>query len=78
MRCLSCNQRLSDQESVRKYANSNSFIDLCNRCFSTVSDDIPDIEEGDFPSEWPEEDEGVERDEEDYQQFRPGALNDDC
>jgi hypothetical protein len=44
MRCLSCDRKLSDYESTRKYASSGSFVDLCNRCFSEVSEDIPDIE----------------------------------
>lgn len=44
MRCLSCDKRLNDRESVRKYATSGTFVDLCDRCFSTVSDEIPDVE----------------------------------
>jgi hypothetical protein len=44
MRCLSCNCQLNDQEATRKYANSNTFIDLCDRCFSHVEEDIPYIE----------------------------------
>lgn len=75
MRCLSCDRRLNDRESVRKYSSNNSFVDLCDRCFSTVSDDIPDIEEGDFPTEF-DDDEG----EPDYQQqqFNGGESSDDC
>ena len=73
MRCLSCNKRLNDRESVRKYSNGGGFIDLCDHCFSTVSDDIPDIEEGDNPTESIEDDsEGG-----DYQQFI-GEQCDDC
>lgn len=45
-RCLACNSNLSDHESTRKYASSGSFVDLCNRCFSTVADDIPDVDDG--------------------------------
>jgi hypothetical protein len=61
---------LYDRESVRKYASTGTFVDLCNRCFSFVADEIPDIDDGldgvdDFPEE---EDEGTS---EDYQQFRP-------
>lgn len=44
MRCLSCNNRLNNRESTRKYASSGTFVDLCDRCFSTVSADIPDLE----------------------------------
>jgi hypothetical protein len=44
MRCLSCDRKLSDRESTRKYASSGTFVDLCNRCFSDVAEDIPDID----------------------------------
>lgn len=44
MRCLSCNRQLNDQEATRKYATSGTFIDLCDRCFSHVEEDIPAIE----------------------------------
>jgi hypothetical protein len=40
MRCLSCNCQLNDQEATRKYASSRLFVDLCNRCFGHVEDDI--------------------------------------
>ena len=33
MRCLSCNNVLSDYESTRKYKNTKTFIDLCTVCF---------------------------------------------
>lgn len=76
MRCLACDKRLNDRESTRKYSSNNSFVDLCDRCFASVSADIPDIEEGDFPTEWDDEDtdEGTN---EDYQQYT-GKCSDDC
>jgi hypothetical protein len=76
MRCLSCDKRLNDRESVRKYSSSGTFVDLCDRCFATVSDDIPDIEEGSGGSSEFIEDEsdGTERD---YQQYLGGSC-DDC
>ena len=43
MRCLSCDRRLNDRESVRRYASSGDFIDLCDRCFSYISEEVPDI-----------------------------------
>lgn len=33
MVCLSCNKRLSDYESTRKYKGTQRYIDLCNLCF---------------------------------------------
>lgn len=44
MRCLSCDRKLNDYERTRKYASSGTFVDLCNSCFSEVSEDIPDLE----------------------------------
>lgn len=75
MRCLSCNQRLSSREATRKYAsNEATFVDLCNKCFAHVAEDIPDVEsnvvadfnDGDIEdaiSKW-------NAGEEDYQLFR--------
>lgn len=34
MRCLSCNEVLSDFESTRKYKNTQQYIDLCTLCFN--------------------------------------------
>lgn len=45
MRCLSCNTRLSNRESTRKYSSSGTFIDLCDRCFGYIAEDVPVIEE---------------------------------
>lgn len=45
MRCLSCDIRLNGREATRKYASAeNTYIDLCNKCFSHVAEDIPDVE----------------------------------
>lgn len=44
MRCLACNCQLNDHESTRKFASSGSFVDLCDRCFSEVAEEIPTID----------------------------------
>jgi hypothetical protein len=49
--------RLNNRESTRKYSSSGTFIDLCDRCFSYVAEEIPDITEST---------EGFGADEEDY------------
>ena len=48
MRCLSCDCRLTDFEATRKSAFTNEFIDLCNGCFASVSDDLHTIERADL------------------------------
>lgn len=42
MRCLSCNNALSDFEATRKSAESETYIDLCNKCFD--SSDLTEVE----------------------------------
>lgn len=64
MRCLACDKRLNDRESTRKYSTSGTFVDLCDRCFSTISEDIPDIE-GEVPEDFDETD-GTDLDESFY------------
>lgn len=44
MRCLACNCQLNDHEATRKYATSGTFVDLCDRCFSEVAEDIPTLD----------------------------------
>jgi hypothetical protein len=52
MRCVSCNQALSDFESTRKGALSGDYLDLCNQCIKGLGIatlDRPDLE-GSFTS----------------------------
>lgn len=45
MRCRSCDRNLSDQESTRKSAVTEEYIDLCNYCFTTVEEYFTSQEE---------------------------------
>lgn len=53
MRCLACNKELTDFEATRRYALSQEFLDMCQRCYVTVKDqfkvterlDLKDFEE---------------------------------
>jgi hypothetical protein len=40
MRCYCCDKNLSDFESTRKSATTGEFLDMCNKCYSTIKDDI--------------------------------------
>ena len=41
MRCIACDNCLSDKESTRKLTSSNEYIDLCDDCLQlTYYDDI--------------------------------------
>lgn len=48
MRCLSCNEVMTDFEATRKSVYSGQFIDLCNHCFASVSDDLQTIDRQDL------------------------------
>jgi hypothetical protein len=51
MRCLACNRALTDYEATRKSVTTNEFIDLCNGCFSSVSEDLQTLEREDLLTE---------------------------
>jgi hypothetical protein len=44
MRCSACNVILTTSESVRRFKDSGEFVDLCNKCLSTISDDVQTVE----------------------------------
>ena len=46
MRCYCCNVILTPQESTRKFT-SGDFVDMCNKCFGTIEEDV-EYEESDL------------------------------
>jgi hypothetical protein len=48
MRCLACNAELTLFESTRKCVNTGDYPDLCNRCWSTIADDVECLERDDL------------------------------
>jgi hypothetical protein len=44
-RCYACDAALSDYESTRKSKVTGEYLDLCDNCFSEVSDVFQEIEE---------------------------------
>ena len=59
MRCSCCNRNLSDYESTRKSKSTGDYLDMCNKCFGTVSDDFDIIVNPDM-SELDEEDDSYQ------------------
>lgn len=59
MRCSCCNRNLSDYESTRKSKSTGDYLDMCNKCFGTVSDDFDTIVNPDM-SELDEEDDSYQ------------------
>jgi hypothetical protein len=56
MKCSCCDVILTTQESVRKFRNSGEYVDMCNKCLSTISDDVQVVDgdaddESDYVSE---------------------------
>jgi hypothetical protein len=51
MRCLCCNDVLSDFEATRRYVNNSQFVDLCNYCLKTIDDDVKTFERIDLKQE---------------------------
>lgn len=41
MKCLSCDVILTPFEATRKYKSTMEPVDLCNRCFKPISDQVP-------------------------------------
>lgn len=40
MRCYCCDKILSDFESTRKSVNTGEYLDMCNKCYSTIKDEL--------------------------------------
>lgn len=40
MRCTACNVLLTPFEATIKKVSDNSFLDMCETCFSYISDDV--------------------------------------
>jgi hypothetical protein len=40
MHCVACDKQLSDIETSRKSKKTGEYLDMCNRCFSSISEDV--------------------------------------
>ena len=41
MKCRSCDEILTNREATRRVASSGEFLDLCDRCYLPIKDDVP-------------------------------------
>ena len=48
MRCRCCDKKLSEFEATRKSINTGEYLDMCNRCYSTISKEVLTYERGDL------------------------------
>ena len=58
MRCYCCNKALSDYEATRKSVTTGNFLDMCNKCYGSISGDVLAMERTDLRHE--EDDEELE------------------
>lgn len=40
MRCVACYVILTTQEATRKFEESGDYVDMCNKCLSTIDGDV--------------------------------------
>lgn len=51
MRCLCCDRQLNDFESTRKSKTTGDYLDTCNKCYSTIQQDIASVSRSDLPED---------------------------
>jgi hypothetical protein len=51
MRCYCCNKALSDYEATRKSVSTGDFLDMCNKCYGSISSEVLAIERTDLRHE---------------------------
>lgn len=64
MRCICCDKMLNDFESTRKSVTTGDYFDMCNKCYSTIKDDVNAEERYDLYDGDDNEHEEEEQDEE--------------
>lgn len=51
MRCSCCDRLLNDFESTRKSKVTGEYLDMCNKCYSTVQQDLATTSRNDLPED---------------------------
>lgn len=75
MRCYCCNKLLSSFESTRKSATTGEYLDMCNKCYGTIKNDMPSLERTDLATEDDYEDDDFCQEEDSY--FSDYEINED-
>ena len=50
MHCFACDVILTPQEATRRFKESGTFVDLCNKCLSTIEKEV-ETKEGKYEQE---------------------------
>jgi hypothetical protein len=48
MRCRCCDKKLSDFEATRKSIHTGEYLDMCNKCYNTISNQVLSYERYDL------------------------------
>ena len=56
MRCRCCDKKLSDFEATRKSIHTNEYLDMCNKCYNTISNQVLSYERYDLYDDEDEQD----------------------
>lgn len=48
MHCICCDRLLSDYEATRRDVNTNQFLDMCNKCYGTISNEVLTLDRQDL------------------------------
>lgn len=56
MRCVCCDKKLSEFEATRKSINTGEYLDMCNKCYNTISNQVLSYERYDLYDEQDEQD----------------------
>lgn len=75
MRCYCCNRALSDYEATRRSVTTGNFLDMCNKCYASISSEVLSYERQDLRHE--DEDETNYDDEPNYFTSWNGKDSDD-
>lgn len=51
MRCSCCNRLLNDFEATRKSKVTGEYLDMCNKCYGTVQQDLATDIRSDLPED---------------------------
>lgn len=43
MKCSCCDRILNSFESTRKSKSTGEYLDICNKCYSTIADDMDSV-----------------------------------
>lgn len=59
MHCVCCDKMLTDYEATRRNVNTNEFVDMCNKCYATIANEVLTLDRQDLKHEDEDDIEGL-------------------